>query len=70
MYIDDNLEEDKVKCVKIENRHLAGLASEQLQEEIAPASRPFDRNLDENYGHLAARPLENGTRPLCWSVPG
>ena len=55
---------------KIENRHLAALASEQFEEEVAPASRPFNRNLDENYGHLAARPLENGTRPLCWSVPG
>ena len=28
----------------IENRHLAALASEQLEEEVTPASRPFDRN--------------------------
>ena len=54
----------------IENRHLAALASEQFEEEVAPASRPFVRNFDEKYGFLAARPLENGTRPLCWSVPG
>ena len=31
---------------KIENRHLAALASEQFEEEVAPASRPFVKNLD------------------------